>query len=116
MDATFFTSIVLFWCILCLGLFVLARWCANAAELPAPDVTTATAAQPAPRGESLSAARLAAVLIGVTVPPGILWLASEPAPSSLNLISIVALVGAFLIGLAHAIRRGALDADVRGER
>ncbi|MBT3345753.1 MAG: hypothetical protein HOH74_12415 [Gemmatimonadetes bacterium] len=118
MDVSFFSSIAVLWGLLCLFVLVLARWCARAAgpmpastpESPLPSHETS------PVGESLSAARLALVLIGVTAPVGVLWLASEADPTGLHLIAGAALAGAVLITLAHAVRRRALDADLRGER
>ncbi len=118
MDVSFFSSIAALWGLICLCVALVARWFFRAA-IQVPESTCSTPIPPhgvSPAGESLSAARLAFVLIGVTAPIGVLWLAAAADSSGLHLMAGAVLAAAVLITLAHAVRRRALDADLRGER
>jgi len=112
--SSFFISIVAIWGSICLLVVGFARLCAR--DTPSnPSESNVPVRVYDPSGESLSAIRLTGVLIGVTAPLGFLWLSGEMT-SAVHRLAGIALVCAFLISLAHGLRRRALDADTLGER
>ncbi len=117
--SSFFVSIIACWAVICLILALGARLLANATpSVPATPSSDQMQTSPVytPAGESLSAARLAVVLVGVSAPLGVLWLSVDETSSSVHLLAGGALAVAFLISLCHGLRRHVLDADTRGER
>ena len=126
--SSFFFSIVAFWAAICLMIVLAARLFANKNAAPSSDTATSSATHASAidpvasrrvfvaAGESLSAARLTAVLIGVGAPLSMLWLHTNNAASRIHLLAGGALACAFLISLCHGWRRQVLEADTRGEQ
>ena len=122
--SSFFLTVVVFWAVICLIIALGARLLANKNVSPSHASATSSAATAAPAarrvsaasGESLSAARLTVVLIGIGAPLSALWLHTHDATSRTHLLAGAALACAFLISLCHGWRRQVLNADTRGEQ